>query len=542
MRLHPVLLFTLTLLTSFAHAETYLVDTSSDDGSAAFQVCDADASNANCSLRGAIVRANGQIGGDTIAFDLPPTDPGFIAATQHWRIAPITEFAFITDDLIVDGYSQPGAVENTNTPDQGGSNATLKIELRGPGSNSQVPGFYAVNGSARLTVRGLAINRFKYNLQLTTAGPHRVEGCFIGTDITGMQAADTTNSTSVGIRLEGELIAGDGTPATRNVISGNTYIGIWDINNSGTMTIQGNLIGTNAAGTAALSGQDYGIYATSTGRGALIGGSDPGDRNIISGNEFGAINIYPQINGANPQPYRIQGNFIGTDVSGTMAIGNGLNPQSPSQTLSTIVAFSLGSCGLQVGGEGPGEGNLIAHSGKAGVLIENCDRAAIIGNRFVGNRDIAIDLSTGNPDRGATPNDPGDPDSNPPVGGGAFLSGNRLQNHPEIVSLVRNGGNVTLTYRVDTDVANATYPLRIDIARGRAGQAEFRLQGAKLVEAGIRRRVGPVGREWIFVAGAEYVTMRIRGIVRQFEFRCFRVRVRRRNGGDENLRHIPVLP
>ncbi len=473
MRLHNVLLIPLALFTPCLHAETFLVDTTSDDGSASFQICDDDASNANCSLRGAIDRANSTVGNDTITFNLPLNDPGFIAATQHWRIAPTNGYAYITDDLIVDGYSQPGALENTNTPDQGGSNALLKIELRGPGVNTQVPGFYAVNGSARLTVRGLAINMFSSNLQLYTPGPHRIEGCFIGTDITGMQAADTTSSNGIGIRLQGQLIAGDGTPATRNVISGNSYIGIWDVNNSEALTIQGNLIGTNAAGTAALPGQDYGIYALSAGRGALIGGTTNEARNLISGNTINAIYVIPQISGASPQPYRVVGNFIGTDISGTLPIGNGLNPQSPSQPQPTIVAFSLGSCGLQVGGDGPGEGNLIAYSGTAGVLIESCDRATILGNRFMLNRGIAIDLSTGNADRGATPNDPGDADGNPPVGGGAFLSGNRLQNYPEILSLVRNGSDITLTYRVDTDIANATYPLRIDVARGRAGQAEF---------------------------------------------------------------------
>jgi hypothetical protein len=473
MRLNLSLLLPLFLLHATAHAGILLVDTTSDDGSAAFQVCDADPGNGNCSLRGAIARANDLAGLDTISFGLSESDPGYLVSTQHWRISPATGYAFITDDLVIDGYSQPGAQANTNTPDQGGSNAVLKIELRGPGANAQVPGLYAVNGSARLTVRGLAINSFKFNLQLSTPGPHRVEGCFIGTDITGMQAAETTNSTGIGIRLEGQLIAGDGTAATRNVISGNTYIGIWDINNSGTMTLQGNLIGANASGTAALPGQDYGIYALSAGHGALIGGNDPNARNVISGNTISAINIASQITGANPQPYRIIGNYIGTDVSGTLPIGNGLNPESPSQPQSTIVAFSTGSCGLQIGGTAAGEGNLIAYSGLAGVLIESCDRASVLGNRFLRNRGIAVDLSTGNADRGPTPNDPGDPDGNPPPGGGVFLSGNRLQNYPEILDLVRNGGTVTLTYRVDTDIANATYPLRIDVARGHAGQAEF---------------------------------------------------------------------
>ncbi|MBL0164518.1 MAG: hypothetical protein IPP82_12995 [Xanthomonadales bacterium] len=437
------------------------------------QVCDSDPANSDCSLRGAINRAHANGGTDTITFAIPDTDPGYVATTAHWRFTPASEYPYVTDDLIIDGYSQPGAEENTQTPEQGGSNATLKIELRGPGVSAQSTGLHAVNGDARLTLRGVAINRFQTNLQLWTPGPHHVEGCFIGTDITGMLAAESTNGSGIGIRLNGQLIAGDGTPASRNVISGNPYIGIWDDRNSAHSTIQGNLIGTNAAGTAALPGQDYGIYAVSIGNGALVGGSDPSQRNLISGNTIGALNISPQISGANSQPYRVVGNFIGTDFSGTLPIGNGINPQSPSQPQPSISVFGLGSCGLEIGGDGAGEGNLIGFGGREGILVNACDRAPIIGNRFVLNRGVAIDLSTSNADIGPTPNDPGDADANPPPGGGAFLSGNRLQNSPEILALVYSGNYVTLTYRVDTDVANATYPLRIDIARGRAGQAEF---------------------------------------------------------------------
>jgi hypothetical protein len=483
--------FTLLLLPTFlialaARAETLLVDTTSDEGSPGFQVCDADPGNANCSLRGAISRSNAQAGLDTIAFDLSESDPGYVATTQHWRISPATEFALITDDLVIDGYTQSGALANTNTPEEGGSNAVLKIELHGPGTSAQTAGLYVGNGSPLLTVRGLAINLFRFNLQLSSPGLARVEGCFIGTDISGMQAADTTNSSGFGIRLQGPLLAGDGTPATRNVISGNSYIGVWDVDNSGGLTLKGNLIGTNATGTAALPGQDYGIYAVSTGHGALIGGSETGARNLVSGNTVSAIAINAQVTGANPLPYAVVGNYIGTDVSGTLPIGNGLIPPQP-----TIVASSVGSCGLQVGGTEPGEGNLIAFGGGSGVSIQTCDRAAILGNRFMLNRGIAIDLSDQNGNLGATPNDPGDADANPPVGGGVYYSGNRLQNYPEIVEYSNDGANVTLTYRVDTDVANATYPLRIDIARGRAGQAEFPLaiDNYEEIDAGLPKSI-----------------------------------------------------
>ncbi|MCQ4163585.1 hypothetical protein [Tahibacter harae] len=58
------------------------------------------------------------------------------------------------------------------------------------------------NGNPRLSLRGLAINNFRTNLQLLSAGPHRVEGCFIGTDIRG-QLGISANATANGIRLRG---------------------------------------------------------------------------------------------------------------------------------------------------------------------------------------------------------------------------------------------------------------------------------------------------------------------------------------------------
>jgi len=324
---------------------------------------------------------------------------------MHRRFTPATECPFVTRDLTVNGYSQPGAIANTNTPDDGGSNAVLKIELSEPGVGSQTAGLRATNGSGALTVRGLAINRFQVNLSLDAAATHRVEGCFIGTDITGMATSDTSNGSGFGIRSGGP---------------------------------------------------------------AIIGGATAAKRDVIAGSTFSAIYVFAQVTGVNPQPLRVLGNYIGTDITGTSPIGNGLNPQLPSQPQPTIVAFGSGRCGLAIGGDATGEGNLIGNGGAAGVLVSTCSDARILGNRFVRNGGIGIDLAVSRNADGRTPNDPGDADGNPP-----FAAGNRLQNHPEIISLACAAMTCTLTYRVDTDLANATYPLRIDVARGRYGQAEF---------------------------------------------------------------------
>ena len=100
------------------------------------------------SLREAILIANANAGTDLIAFNIPGAGP-------H-SIQPLSGLPIVTDSLAIDGYTQPGAIANTNPPGLG-NNALLKIEL--DGSNT-----FCCNGlefvAANSTVRGLVINRF----------------------------------------------------------------------------------------------------------------------------------------------------------------------------------------------------------------------------------------------------------------------------------------------------------------------------------------------------------------------------------------------
>lgn len=470
----------LALYSTSTAAAVFLVDTTSDDGSAPFQLCDGDAGNGNCSLRGAILKANGISGSDIVTFAIPASDPGYVAASAHWRIAPASSLPLISDDLVIDGYSQPGALPNTLAAEAGGSNAQLKIELHGFGNTSQA-GLDVGNGNPRLSLSGLAINNFRINLQLLSPGPHRVEGCFIGTDISGQQGI-SANANANGIRLRGAAVIGGLTPAARNVIAGNGYIGIWDESATTTTqpsTYQGNLFGLAADGVSVLAGQDYGLYLSGAAEGALIGGASAGARNLFAGHEVSAIYLTGSAAAANAPTLRIQGNYFGTDWSGTLARPNG--GLSLAQPQPTILLFRSGRCVTQIGGDGAGEGNLIAYGMAAGVQVSTCTGALVRGNAFRANR-IAVDLAPGSNADGATANDTGDADS----------GGNRLQNHPVIESLAASGGGMLqLTYRVDTDVANAAYPLRIDLARGRGGQAEAPVLSDSYVaaQAGLSRSV-----------------------------------------------------
>jgi len=202
-----------------AQAATLVVDSSSDAN-----LGDCTEAAADCSLCGAINAANAAAGADLIEFAIPDGDAGFTAATAHWRIEPITALPPLAGVLEINGYSQPGAITNTLAPDQGGSNAVLKIELRGTaqqGLNGLESGLTDFN--AQSVIRGLAINRFNSQMFLFGGGAHRVEGCFLGADITGEVAALTGNSLrTIGVRLQGPgaYVIGGYTPAARNLLSG----------------------------------------------------------------------------------------------------------------------------------------------------------------------------------------------------------------------------------------------------------------------------------------------------------------------------------
>jgi hypothetical protein len=132
---------------------------------------------ADCSHNGAVTRANGAAGADVIAFDIPSSDPGCVAETGVCRIQFAGSPTGIDGPTTIDGYTQPGAVLNTLTADQGGTNALFKIELRGCPSCSSGVILRAVG-----TIGGLAIGGFG-SFGIALQGSNSVvEGNFLGTD------------------------------------------------------------------------------------------------------------------------------------------------------------------------------------------------------------------------------------------------------------------------------------------------------------------------------------------------------------------------
>jgi len=263
---------------------------------------------------------------NAVCGDAPAGSPGFdiinfnIPGPGVHTITPLSSLPAFLEPVKIDGYSQPGSSENTLA---NGDNAVLLIELNGSNvlNNGALAIFAPAYGS---TIRGLVINRFSEGIVMPGGtSANVVEGCFIGTDPTGMIARGNINS-GIYINQSDSNRIGGTTPAQRNLISGNgkcvngtctgSGVAIFGFNSPMNNLVQGNLIGTDRTGTVALGNALEGVLLGQA-QGNTIGGSAPGSRNVISGNRIG-ISLNTSVTN------KIAGNFIGTDATGNAALAN----------------------------------------------------------------------------------------------------------------------------------------------------------------------------------------------------------------------------
>ncbi len=248
---------------------------------ATFTVVNTNDSGAG-SLRQAILDANASSGLDTIAFD--------IAGAGVHTIAPTSGLPTITDPVVIDGYTQPGASPNT---DAAGFNGTILIELSG-GAAGQANGLDITAGGS--TVRGLVINGFQgltaaagNALHFSSAGGNHVEGNFIGTDPTGtLPLGNEDDAVNTDSGSDGNVIGGTA-PAARNVISAQGRVAFF-IGTSANV-IQGNFIGTQKDGVSPLGNlQGVGFVGSAeTANDNVVGGIGPGEANVIAFSSFRGV-------------------------------------------------------------------------------------------------------------------------------------------------------------------------------------------------------------------------------------------------------------
>jgi hypothetical protein len=323
------------------HATSFMVTTTADGGIG--------------SLRQAINDANNSSGTDTIAFHILGDGP-------H-TIRPLTPLPTVTDPVVIDGYSQPGASANALAT---GDNAVLKIVLDGTYAGSTACGLTISAGAS--TVRGLVINNFgSYGILLSEVGANVVAGNFIGTDATGSQALGN-GFTGIVINSVGNTVGGTEAGA-RNIISGNGNYGIefWSQGCAG--LVQGNYIGTDVTGTMTIPGQMYGILIQGAGAN-VVGGTTAEARNVVLGTGVGII-IYSANN-------VIQGNYVGVDATGSSGFNLDGNWSGWGIFRGFYIATQLADGNL-IGGTAPGAGNVVSGCESA-IAVEGCQR-----NRFQGN-------------------------------------------------------------------------------------------------------------------------------------------------------------
>lgn len=312
------------------------------------------------SLRYAMEWANNQTGLDTITFDIPTSDPNYNAGLNYWSILVTSALPTISDPVIINGKTQPGYV------------AQPVIEVRGENAGSGVHGFTITVGSSIL--EGLVINRFGGTgvyISGTAATGNIVRGNYIGTDVTGNQ--DLGNSSfgvSVGAGADGNFIGtngdGSGDQFEGNVISGNDAHGVW-IAGDGTdgNVVAGNLIGLNAVGNAAIGNNGSPVSVADGAKDTRIGTngdglSDADERNVMSGNWWEVL-VY----GETTNRTVIAGNYIGTNITGDAAMGNG-----------TGIQIRYGAKNTEIGTDGSNDAfntnecNVISGNNWAGIVIQ----------------------------------------------------------------------------------------------------------------------------------------------------------------------------
>jgi hypothetical protein len=374
------------------------------------------------SLRQAILDANANAGADRIHFQ--------IAGSAIPTIALLGPLPDVSEAVTIDGTTQSaGRVEirgdQIQYPDPLADSIDT-IALRIQGGNS--------------TVRGLIINRFLWRkeegdsviqsggcIYLADHGNNIIEGNIIGSDRNVSQWLSANSSILVYPNCPNNLIGGT-TPQARNIIIGNTQL-LYDGGN----VMQGNFVGTNLDGTAAVTGIDsrFGTLLDSSvglsSPGNLLGGTVAGARNVIAG-RVGMSNGLAGPN-ASAIPLQVhsnlvQGNYIGTDVSGTKALDGEIKIQdAPDNT---------------IGGTTPAARNIISGSRRAGIHVlstdDTCGGTLVQGN-YIGT-DKTGQLGLGNNLDGVSPRE-----SNPfrPARGGICI----FVNEP-LFAITRSGKNITI--------------------------------------------------------------------------------------------------
>ncbi len=291
------------------------------------------------------------------------------------------------------------------------ANTGQGVNLTGVSGNTVGPG-NVVSGNAQSGV-----------LMISQSTGNTVAGNLVGLNALGTAAVPNLLNGIIASNSDGNTL-GPG-----NVVAGNGTNGVRLRTGADANVVKGNLIGVNAAVTAAIPNLAEGVQVNDGATGNTVGG--PGvDRNVISGNGANGVLLVDETTTGNV----VAGNFIGSNATASAAIPNAANG----------VAVLAGSSANVIGGTAAGTKNVIAFNGARAVYVESGTGNSILGNNLSFNAGLGIDLGP----IGVTPNDVGDPDP----------GANLLQNFPDLSAVLLDTATTQVQGSLNS-VASSSYRL-----------------------------------------------------------------------------------
>ena len=231
-------------------------------------------------------------------------------------VQPLAKLPALTaSNIIIDGTTQPGWTQGHPVIVLDGAIAAFRFDG------------IIIDGADNCTIQGIVINNgFLHGISIiNNAHDNVIYECFIGTDQSGTHVSANAiglMASAFGLHQNNNTIIG--APGRGNVISGNTYIGIFLSGNVNNTLIQTNKIGTDITGTIALANIKAGIAigtipinSQATSSNIHIGGLGAQERNLISGNGAGIITGFQSI-----FDMVIEGNIFGFDITGISPLPN----------------------------------------------------------------------------------------------------------------------------------------------------------------------------------------------------------------------------
>jgi CSLREA domain-containing protein len=308
-----------------------------------------------------------------------------IAGSGVKTFLPATPLPGITEALTIDGYTQAGASPNTAVSPRP-FNGTLLIVIDGSSSTAPSSNGIAIDAS-NVVVRGLVVHSFNFDGFNVNGNSNIIAGSYIGTDQTGLlDRGNAERGVGNGPGTSSNLVIGGLDPEDRNIISGNDGPGISpNVGHTG-WKVLGNYIGLGSDGLTAVANSTYG------GAGGLSIDND--NDHWVGGDQPGSTNVISGNNSFgifpdNTKNLTIQGNIIGPDWKGDPLATNpqlgGIGMPPLAGPINTVL----------IGGTSPSQGNLIAYnkgtavailsSTNAGLPLYNSSDVAVLGNSIYGN-------------------------------------------------------------------------------------------------------------------------------------------------------------